>query len=110
REVYVFGEPTLDHEMFRHNRIFFFQEEDGIRDFHVTGVQTCALPISRSMMSPDSSGGHLSRVVFTASTTALTGSSIARRTSSAEITTVFGSPLTRSRPRISACGSSSPPG
>src|SRR5690606_41011777 len=26
-------------------RIFFFQAEDGIRDFHVTGVQTCALPI-----------------------------------------------------------------
>src|SRR5690606_40447589 len=27
---------------------FFFQAEDGIRDFHVTGVQTCALPISTS--------------------------------------------------------------
>src|SRR5690606_41072799 len=27
-------------------RSFFFQAEDGIRDFHVTGVQTCALPIS----------------------------------------------------------------
>src|SRR5690625_8015954 len=26
---------------------FFFQAEDGIRDGHVTGVQTCALPISR---------------------------------------------------------------
>src|SRR5437660_8542295 len=25
---------------------FFFQAEDGIRDGHVTGVQTCALPIS----------------------------------------------------------------
>src|SRR5690606_791769 len=25
--------------------LFFFQAEDGIRDFHVTGVQTCALPI-----------------------------------------------------------------
>src|SRR5690606_39292641 len=24
---------------------FVFQAEDGIRDFHVTGVQTCALPI-----------------------------------------------------------------
>src|SRR5690625_6257927 len=24
---------------------FFFQAEDGIRDGHVTGVQTCALPI-----------------------------------------------------------------
>ena len=24
---------------------FFFQAEDGIRDYDVTGVQTCALPI-----------------------------------------------------------------
>src|SRR5690606_40267211 len=32
---------------------FFFQAEDGIRDFHVTGVQTCALPIlPRSDPSP----------------------------------------------------------
>src|SRR5439155_2657454 len=29
-------------------RFFFFQAEDGIRDGHVTGVQTCALPISPS--------------------------------------------------------------
>src|SRR5690625_6568184 len=28
--------------------VFFFQAEDGIRDGHVTGVQTCALPISGS--------------------------------------------------------------
>src|SRR5690606_41053916 len=27
--------------------VFFLQAEDGIRDFHVTGVQTCALPILR---------------------------------------------------------------
>src|SRR5690606_40892188 len=29
-----------------HSFFFFFQAKDGIRDFHVTGVQTCALPIS----------------------------------------------------------------
>ena len=28
---------------------FFFQAEDGIRDYDVTGVQTCALPISTLM-------------------------------------------------------------
>src|SRR5690349_24908081 len=28
---------------------FFFQAEDGIRDLYVTGVQTCALPISESL-------------------------------------------------------------
>src|SRR5690606_40338835 len=36
----------------------FFQAEDGIRDFHVTGVQTCALPI----LSTDSS--HAPKVGF----------------------------------------------
>src|SRR5437870_7843423 len=30
---------------------FFFQAEDGIRDGHVTGVQTCALPISGMLPS-----------------------------------------------------------
>src|SRR5690606_40767759 len=30
---------------------FFFQAEDGIRDFHVTGVQTCALPIFMMALS-----------------------------------------------------------
>src|SRR2546430_5203748 len=29
-----------------HADVFFFQAEDGIRDLTVTGVQTCALPIS----------------------------------------------------------------
>src|SRR5690606_7372319 len=29
---------------------FCFQAEDGIRDFHVTGVQTCALPIYLSIL------------------------------------------------------------
>src|SRR5690606_36250783 len=33
--------------------VFFFQAEDGIRDFHVTGVQTCALPISGEKVPVD---------------------------------------------------------
>src|SRR5437870_11434654 len=46
---------------------FFFQAEDGIRDGHVTGVQTCALPIftvglggapgSASLAFPGGNGG-----------------------------------------------------
>src|SRR4051794_41687756 len=32
----------------RPDYFFFFQAEDGIRDGRVTGVQTCALPISES--------------------------------------------------------------
>src|SRR5260370_31253993 len=35
---------------------FFFQAEDGIRDSSVTGVQTCALPISRSSGKASSAG------------------------------------------------------
>src|ERR1039457_6756499 len=32
------------------SRLYFFQAEDGIRDYKVTGVQTCALPI---YLAPD---------------------------------------------------------
>src|SRR2546430_3262913 len=39
--------------------IFFFQAEDGIRDLTVTGVQTCALPIS---VSPQELYGLLRQV------------------------------------------------
>src|SRR5439155_6491856 len=61
------------------NTCFFFQAEDGIRDGHVTGVQTCALPIWKrpsslarnvapipSGESPDGTGGSpvLPRTVF----------------------------------------------
>src|SRR6266542_6351508 len=38
------------------HRIFFVQAEDGIRDATVTGVQTCALPISGSWRSLDPDG------------------------------------------------------
>src|SRR2546429_6918501 len=40
---------------------FFFQAEDGIRDVAVTGVQTCALPISLRRIS-ERTGGRLIRV------------------------------------------------
>src|SRR5207253_5804999 len=33
-----------------------FQAEDGIRDGHVTGVQTCALPISNRRLKPGPKG------------------------------------------------------
>src|SRR5690606_40310467 len=47
---------------------FFFQAEDGIRDFHVTGVQTCALPIwnpsdhSTRAMSSTTTPGRVRRL------------------------------------------------
>src|SRR5256885_2842126 len=39
--VYAVRASALQRSVF-----FFFQAEDGIRDYKVTGVQTCALPIS----------------------------------------------------------------
>src|SRR5690554_7330157 len=39
---------------------FFFQAEDGIRDADVTGVQTCALPISKRFDRPVSQSDQMS--------------------------------------------------
>src|SRR5256885_3400210 len=41
RYMLVWAKPHSSHNF------FFFQAEDGIRDYKVTGVQTCALPIYR---------------------------------------------------------------
>src|SRR5205807_4371432 len=38
---------------------FFFQAEDGIRDYKVTGVQTCALPILREVHRPRNDDGDV---------------------------------------------------
>src|SRR5256885_3680340 len=37
---------------------FFFQAEDGIRDYKVTGVQTCALPIFTGVARNESRAGR----------------------------------------------------
>src|SRR5256885_6235035 len=37
---------------------FFFQAEDGIRDYKVTGVQTCALPICQHGSAGNARGGE----------------------------------------------------
>src|SRR5690625_811058 len=51
---------------------FFFQAEDGIRDGHVTGVQTCALPIlvlpsstENILLTPYSCSSSISRSEIT---------------------------------------------
>src|SRR5256885_5890426 len=46
----------IDREMWcMHVFFFFFQAEDGIRDYKVTGVQTCALPIFGEIKVKDES-------------------------------------------------------
>src|SRR5690606_39431012 len=53
------------HPVVRYYFVFFFQAEDGIRDFHVTGVQTCALPIFSDLKaSPPSSSLENSATTF----------------------------------------------
>src|SRR5690606_39860497 len=47
-----------------HVSFFFFQAEDGIRDFHVTGVQTCVfrsgnLVVSRRVLVPSVGGAYV---------------------------------------------------
>src|SRR5256885_4213907 len=46
---------------YRKKMCFFFQAEDGIRDYKVTGVQTCALPILQEAYRRE--GGVPARVV-----------------------------------------------
>src|SRR5436305_4380174 len=48
--LYFFFITVLKFEFFVF--FFFFQAEDGIRDADVTGVQTCALPISLVAQDP----------------------------------------------------------
>src|SRR5438093_5773813 len=43
-----FGGPLGSLAIVFPSTVFFFQAEDGIRDWSVTGVQTCALPICAS--------------------------------------------------------------
>src|SRR5256885_5495869 len=42
--------------------LFFFQAEDGIRDYKVTGVQTCALPISLEPMHAHGIGLRIEQI------------------------------------------------
>src|SRR2546430_8547366 len=44
--IYMFVDTLVFCVVFHVVFFFFFQAEDGIRDLTVTGVQTCALPIS----------------------------------------------------------------
>ena len=47
------------------HKLFFFQAEDGIRvRFHVTGVQTCALPICEELMQPSQFGQTVAAFSF----------------------------------------------
>src|SRR6266850_3696791 len=54
--------------------LFFFQAEDGIRDYKVTGVQTCALPILSwiARREPCAAGPPAAKTAFTSVLSELT--------------------------------------
>src|SRR5439155_16792276 len=63
------GGPAVTGKMLQPFRgVFSFQAEDGIRDGHVTGVQTCALPISmlRARQLPDDIKGSVNQILIAA--------------------------------------------
>src|SRR5258706_11639170 len=50
---WIFAHFGPDFSKYKPNDFFFFfQAEDGIRDWSVTGVQTCALPICNVVFTP----------------------------------------------------------
>src|SRR5207253_8598263 len=87
---------------------FFFQAEDGIRDGHVTGVQTCALPIFRAyqrdffrrfhiVVRPADDGSR--RCPKSAKKIALISSDLPRENSATKATTKIGRASCRERGR-----------
>src|SRR3989454_11286469 len=52
---------------------FFFQAEDGIRDYKVTGVQTCALPISLSFFWTAATDEPLGGIILSGGTARMPG-------------------------------------
>src|SRR6266536_2289599 len=78
-------------ELRKYLDFFFFQAEDGIRDPLVTGVQTCALPIStrsrRSFSTSCSSTPRCRRPSVTTLSPSLTASRVRYRYSSSSAST-----------------------
>src|SRR5215217_8202450 len=69
---------------------FFFQAEDGIRDIGVTGVQTCALPISLPVLaSPNCSTLYSGCAFWAAAVAARIGSTLSWAFSVAALTSKY---------------------
>src|SRR5690606_39475399 len=82
---------------------FFFQAEDGIRDFHVTGVQTCALPILNVMdlvAAPGQAGGSITQDTQTPGRQAPAAPASAKNDASAAMPDISVNSVTLSRGRM----------
>src|SRR3712207_6889297 len=84
---------------------FFFQAEDGIRDIGVTGVQTCALPISTAsaIRSESAARTSLSALDQAAGTSRNPARAIARRAVVRASAGAFGSRATSAKIGRASC-------
>src|SRR5699024_12075472 len=86
---------------------FFFQAEDGIRDRNVTGVQTCALPISfHHILSVRVSPHFSSKTIFCRESTRMRVTTFSNNASSnASNITPFSAKRSRSRVDLTSVAS-----
>src|SRR5437868_11967732 len=80
--------------------LFFFQAEDGIRDRNVTGVQTCALPISAAIVAAVLSGPRqheLGLIAYGFGSVTLGAQSIGHEYTSGTLTLLLSQPCSRRR-------------
>src|SRR3712207_6905373 len=90
RSTRATGGIAVAYADWRKRRWLFFQAEDGIRDIGVTGVQTCALPISHW------SSLVRARTIFSSSSGVM-GAHSRNRSSSPRTRTIGGTPAVRCR-------------
>src|SRR2546425_8291405 len=83
---------------------FFFQAEDGIRDKLVTGVQTCALPISYQTRRVENGAGRLREALAAGAVDAVTFTSSSTARNFAELFTEEERRAWRGRVTIASIG------
>src|SRR5256885_16942210 len=91
--------------------VFFFQAEDGIRDYKVTGVQTCALPILSATVAEKSCVVPLPacRLPVAGDTETVTGEGTAMALRQALVPALVGAVLVAAMgPTMTVAGSSLP--
>src|SRR5438046_10694234 len=76
---------------------FFFQAEDGIRDWSVTGVQTCALPISISDASVIEGNSGTTNMLFTVTVSPVSGQMVSCNFATANGSALAGSDRSEER-------------
>src|SRR5258708_25267859 len=101
KRVWLLGNPPASGCLV--HLFFFFQAEDGIRDDLVTGVQTCALPISMRSTFASFAIVRLSSPPPHATASTLSGTAAGRTASSRSCDSGEGPPLSRTEIGRASC-------